>query len=730
MMSQTGAEEKWMKLGTAVDEIHNRNASSLSFAELYQIPYTMINQKHGEHLYKGVTEKITSHLQTIVAKLADTPDKHLLQEVCTSYEDFKTNMGMIIDILMYVDRTYVKGAKVRTIKGLGINIYRNTVWEHDRIQGRVIELLLRVIADERSGLLMDDPFLLKSILVILIEIGDIEHIDTYQNCFEQLFLGTTQEFFMNESSSYLAKNSVSDYVTKAKKRLQEEEVRATALALPDGTVQHLTKILHTELISAHAKTLVTMENSGFSTLLLDDTKMKEMEQMYHLFTRVPESVDYLRDALCDRVKADGKLLISDQDKKASDPSTFVRGVLKMREKYVNIVDTSFRGEKKAMKRLKESFQYFLNADARAASCLAVYSDELLKNGLKGASEAEITKEVDNMMHLFRYLSDKDVFESFYKSHLAKRLLGGRSVSEDAEKMVVTRLKAECGYQFTSKLEGMFNDMSISRSTRESYRAHMMRQMMRGSKSVDIVVDVLTAGYWPSQNVPSCTLPKSVKDASKVFAHYYLRNHTGRKLSWQTSGGTAEIHANFGVAPKFRRHDLLVTTYQMCILMLFNENVTLTLQKIRSETHIPNTELRRHLISLCTPKHRILRKGSKGKGISGDDDTFTFNADYKSKLKRVKIPLVSLKASGNKLPPGGLPLAVEEDRRHMVEAAIVRIMKARKTMIHNDLIAEVTKQLSVRFNPAPQSIKKRIESLIAREYLERSKDDHRLYVYIA
>jgi cullin 3 len=158
------------------------------------------------------------------------------------------------------------------------------------------------------------------------------------------------------------------------------------------------------------------------------------------------------------------------------------------------------------------------------------------------------------------------------------------------------------------------------------------------------------------------------------------------------------------------------------------------------------ELRRHLISLCTPKHRILRKGSKGKGITNDDESFIFNDDYTSKLKRVKIPLVSLKetsittdtsttggASSN--DPNGnnntlIPKPVEEDRRHLVEASIVRIMKARKTMAHNDLISEVMKQLSVRFAPSPGFIKKRVESLIEREYLERSESDHRVYNYLA
>ena len=48
----------------------------------------------------------------------------------------------------------------------------------------------------------------------------------------------------------------------------------------------------------------------------------------------------------------------------------------------------------------------------------------------------------------------------------------------------------------------------------------------------------------------------------------------------------------------------------------------------------------------------------------------------------------------------LPSAVEEERRHLVEAAIVRILKARKTISHNDLVAEVNRQLCNRFIPTP------------------------------
>ena len=40
-------------------------------------------------------------------------------------------------------------------------------------------------------------------------------------------------------------------------------------------------------------------------------------------------------------------------------------------------------------------------------------------------------------------------------HLARRLLNQKSASDDDEKMMISKLKSECGWRITSKLEGMF-----------------------------------------------------------------------------------------------------------------------------------------------------------------------------------------------------------------------------------------------------------------------------------
>jgi cullin 1 len=108
--------------------------------------------------------------------------------------------------------------------------------------------------------------------------------------------------------------------------------------------------------------------------------------------------------------------------------------------------------------------------------------------------------------------------------------------------------------------------------------------------------------------------------------------------------------------------------------------------------------------------------------------------------------------------------VNEDRKHAIEAAIVRTMKMRKVMMHNQLVLEVINQLvsadyspllaspalglsrvhgwlrltlrgwpaaqNALFKPDPRVIRKRIEDLIVREYLERDKDDMQKFRYLA
>lgn len=72
--------------------------------------------------------------------------------------------------------------------------------------------------------------------------------------------------------------------------------------------------------------------------------------------------------------------------------------------------------------------------------------------------------------LYGYIRDKDIFERDYQLYLSNRLLQALSRSEQAEKRMIGKLKTECGYQWTSKLEGMFKVL-LERAPKAHHQHH-------------------------------------------------------------------------------------------------------------------------------------------------------------------------------------------------------------------------------------------------------------------
>lgn len=766
-----------------MSEIYNKNASVLSFEELYRNAYNLVLHKHGDLLYDGIQEMVEARLRSVAELVAASPDEQLLCRISEEWKEHQVTMVMVRDILMYMDRTYVPQNKKMAVYDFGLRAFLETIARHELVRERLRMLLLENVRNERVGRLIDQTCM-KCVLYMLADLG-IDSSSVYEEDFELFFLQETQSFYQSESRLFLSKNSCSDYLIKVETRLFEEMARVRNY-LHASTRPKLQHILESELISAHASVLVESNDSGFCALLKQsEDKINDLKRMYTLFIRVPATLNLLREALHEHARGAGHTLVNDEAK-VKEPVEFLRCLLDLRKKYDTVVRNAFLGENLAQKKLKDAFESFINADTRCASYLVIYVDELMRSGLKGATERDIEHELDKVIVVFRYLQDKDIFEALYKQYLAKRLLNQRSTSSEAERQMLAKLKGECGYQFTTKLEGMLTDIKFSKDAMESYRGYKETkqgfyidrsrmnekrtnqfappiappnnaQRVRSSpriyenandapmllspedtwdnndkptKACDIDVTMLTAGYWPMQSAPPCLLPATALAATKSFESFYLKQCTGRKLTWLTSTGTAELKATFSDTKK---HELTVSTYQMCILVFFNtldHGAEVSLQDISSATQIPNNELKRHIVSLSTPKHRILLKQSKGKGVT-DDDTFKVNVSFVSKLKRVRVPLVAMKEAGAHPDSNDcVPASVEEDRRHLCEATVVRVMKARKHAKHNDLIAEVTRQLNQRFFPQPQFIKKSIESLLEREYLERNVNDSSMYTYLA
>ncbi len=371
---------------------------------------------------------------------------------------------------------------------------------------------------------------------------------------------------------------------------------------------------------------------------------------------------------------------------------------------------------------------------------------------------------NDVFALFRHLHSKDVFEAFYKRDLAKRLLTGRAVSTDMEWSFLTKLKAECGAAYTSKMEGMFKDMELSRDIMSSYAAYSAGAATSSAgagpvgKMVDMDVQVLTTGYWPVYpKYPNLILPPELLGPRTKFENYYTEKYQGRRITWQYSLGNCIVKACFpkSAAPK----ELVVNMCQSLVLLCFNVGVGeiielgLTLDDIMKKTGIDDRpELERVLQSLSMGRDgtRVLRKvdydnatqpmSSSKTSDSNNDlakkqrvrrnvgpyDRFFFNSSFTSNQRRIRITNITMKETSEERTK--THEAVSNDRLWCIDAAVVRIMKARKAIDHRDLIGEVMAQL--KFPATAADIKKRIEGLIEREYMERVEGDRSKYKYLA
>ncbi|CAL8094487.1 unnamed protein product [Prunus armeniaca] len=456
------ADKTWKVLEHAIHEIYNHNASGLSFEELYRNAYNMVLHKFGEKLYSGLVTTMTSHLKEISKSIEAAQGGMFLEEMNRKWTDHNKALQMIRDILMYMDRTYIPSTQKTPVHELGLNLWRDNIIRSSKIQTRLLNTLLELVLRERTGEVIDRG-LMRNIIKMLMDLGP----SVYQEDFENPFLEVSAEFYRGESQKFIECCDCGDYLKKAERRLNEELDRVTHY-LDARSEAKITNVVEKEMIANHMLRLVHMDNSGLVNMLLDD-KYEDLGRMYNLFRRVSNGLSTIREVMTSHLRETGKQLVTDPER-LKDPVEFVQRLLDEKDKYDSIIRLSFSNDKTFLNALNSSFEFFINLNNRSPEFISLFVDDKLRKGLKGVSEEDVEIILDKVMMLFRYLQEKDVYEKYYKQHLAKRLLSGKTVSDDAERSLIVKLKTECGYQFTSKLEGMFTDMKTSQDTMQGFYA--------------------------------------------------------------------------------------------------------------------------------------------------------------------------------------------------------------------------------------------------------------------
>ena len=356
------------------------------------------------------------------------------------------------------------------------------------LKSTLTSCLLSLIARHRSGASVNLS-LLKGVIDSYVALG-VEDSDgargsteVYEEHFQTAFLDATRAYFKAESSQFILEHSVSEFLIKVEHRIEEEE-RRVQLYLHDSTRKLLVRVCDEELLAAHQDVIA----EDFKAMLADDRE-GDLSRVYALMGRLATGLDPLRRYFEAHVKSVGLSAIDAiADNAENDPKQYVDALLTVHRKYSDLVSRSFRSDATFVASLDKACREIVNRNAACAKSttkspelLARFCDSILKKSAKNPEESKLEDVLKSVMVVFKYVEDKDVFQKFFSKMLAKRLIGGVSVSEEAEESMIGKLKEACGFEYTSKLHRMFNDVQTSRDLNGEFQMAAKSDSTKGEE---------------------------------------------------------------------------------------------------------------------------------------------------------------------------------------------------------------------------------------------------------
>ncbi|KND03333.1 uncharacterized protein SPPG_02377 [Spizellomyces punctatus DAOM BR117] len=779
----------WPKLEAGVDRIMNRLRDGLSYGtwmDLYTLIYnyctssrmnTGLNNEPiggsssnrganlmGADLYINLKAYLKQHLDALKTEADQQMDEDLLTFYTREWKRYTTATMYIHHIFRYLNRHWVKREIDEGHKTI-YDVYTLTLvtWRDHffgggpgTVQQKVMDAVLKLIERQRNGETIDTS-LIYNVVESFVSLGLDENdstkstLDVYKRYFEVPFLAKTDAYYKMESEKFISENTITDYMKKAEARLAEEDHRVQ-MYLHSSTQKGLILTCETVLIKNHTGPI----QEEFQNLL-DQDKVEDLSRMYGLLCRVPEGLEKLRLIFEVHVRKQGLSAVEkvagssaapvneegDEDdeptpkkktKKSAagdvDPKVYVDALLAVHRKFSALVDEAFKGEAGFGASLDKACREFVNRNkvckegsSKSPELLAKHCDSLLKKNSKLTEEHEVEDVLNSVMTIFKYVEDKDVFQKFYQKSLAKRLVHGSSASEDMEESMINKLKDACGFEFTNKLSRMFQDVTLSKDINDQFREQMSRTHEKDDLT-DFHILVGGTASWPLHASPSgFNIPSELLKTYERFQNFYNHKYSGRKLNWLFHLGKAELKTNYvklGKSP----YTLIVTNYQMGVLLQYNAATTYTWEELLNSTGVAPEQLAGQIGTLVKGKILTVEGGKVGEAGS----RYELNMGFKSKKLRIKLDQ-PVKAE-QKAEADDTHKTIEEDRKMLIQAAIVRIMKTRKVMNHQTLMGEVISQLNARFKPKVPDIKKCIDILLEKEYIERMEGQKDMFSYVA
>ncbi|CDS08016.1 hypothetical protein LRAMOSA01965 [Lichtheimia ramosa] len=750
----------------AIFRVSSTSDKSISGMNMYQLVYDMCNaipRPFTDRLFAGVADYLDKHTVRVCEEILSHND--IATAYAREFERFELAAGDISRGCDYLNRlisqtgmgsgpdrrpTVISGKyKKQNVQALAMSLWKNNVLFtiRDQYQNRLFYQVFEMIRRDRDG--NEAPHsTIKTVVTSLVQANAFtdQPLQLYIEEFERPYLVHTKRYFEAESAREMAAGDISTFMKKAMTRLQQEIMRNNRYC-HSSSHRRVVKEFEAQYISAYQDRIV----DEFRNMLVEE-RFEDCTLAYSLLNRIPDGLKPILTIYEEYVAKLGMDILSKLGSSIPKiPKSYVDQLLSLHTKYYGVNHDVFSSDPLFTAAVDKAFRTIVNDNrvnpsANGPETLARYCDMMMRkstskkeaassmmsSGLEGKKKAtrrvvesddtDPEEKLMKMVTLFKYVEEKDIFQKFYSRMLAKRLIYSTSSSEELEMNMINKLKEICGVEYTSKLNKMFTDISLSTDLNSTFRDYLKQHASKLNVGFDI--QVLTAGAWPlnqkddskTMDANRINIPAELEKSVSQFEQFYGQHHSGRKLLWQWNLARGELRVNFLDRP----YEIQMGLYQMVLLLLFNDALSLTVEDIVQQSCLSEADVVRSLKPLVDLQ--LLEVSEKSLKPHTE---VSLNLSFTSKRTKIKVAAAAQTEQQETI---NARKAVDEDRRMYLQAAIVRIMKSRQTLTHVQLVQEIIDQANSRFSPSVIMIKKCIEQLLEKQFLARQERD--TYVYVA
>ena len=363
--------------------------------------------------------------------------------------------------------------------------------------------------------------------------------------------------------------------------------------------------------------------------------------------------------------------------------------------------------------------------------LSYFLDKVLRKNPKFLNGMKVESLIDKCIGILSIISNNDAFEAYYFCELRNRLIEN-SIDDGLENYVIEKFKMLKKFEFIARLNKIIQDCNNKENIKEKFNQYCNKKHIQlpnlkcnyyvfsQFESNDNLFNKLTQ---INDEAKDFIHPQMARGYIEEFINFQKENDRNTKIDVYQSNGVIELKW------KNVKCEIICKYGQMAILALFNEEPVLTFKQIQEKTKLTDSKMLEYLSGIVS-KNLLTCSTSEKFTLQSE---FKFNTEFKPKTSRINVKQADKKyrADIQRKINEQIENHIEENRKYIIQCAVVRIMKQRKVLEIKELKEETVDIIKKTISANTKEVQKIIDELLKKEdTLQRSTENPKVIEYKA